>query len=176
MLGSYHSRHYKQLASDQPVMVDFRSVRFPGLISAYTLPTGGTSDYAPEMLHAAARGEDYDCFVDDDVRIPFMAMPDATNALIRLAKAPRENLTRVVYNVTSFSLSASEIRHIVVRSFPKASIKFKPDKKRQAIVDSWPADLDDSMARRDWEWEPSYNKDACFCDYLIPNIKKRYQS
>ncbi len=175
MLGSYHSRHYKQLSAEQPVMIDFRSVRFPGLISAFTLPTGGTSDYAPEMLHAAARGEAYKCFVDHDVRIPFMAMPDATHALVNLATVPKEKLSRVVYNVTSFSLSAAEIRDIVVASFPGTSIDFEPDMKRQAIVDSWPGDLDDSMARRDWGWKPDYDKDSCFRDYLIPNIQKRYQ-
>ena len=77
MLGGYYSRHYRQLAAQQLVTVDFRCVRFPGLLSAFTLPSGGTSDYGPEMVHAAASGERYDCFVREDARIPFMAMPDA---------------------------------------------------------------------------------------------------
>ena len=59
-------------------------MRFPGLISAVTLPSGGTSDYGPEMLHAAAKGEPYACFVREDARIPFMAMPDAVNSLLRI--------------------------------------------------------------------------------------------
>ena len=83
-LGRYYSHHYRQLAADaEKAGVDFRSIRFPGLISAETVPSGGTSDYAPEMLHAAAQGKPYSCFVREDVKIPFMAMPDAITALLR---------------------------------------------------------------------------------------------
>ena len=85
LLGQYYARHYKQLAAGRAGNVDFRAVRFPGLISAATMPAGGTSDYAPEMIHAAARGERYACFVRPDTRIPFMAMPDGVDALITLA-------------------------------------------------------------------------------------------
>jgi len=175
MLGSYFSDHYRQLAAQQPVMLDFRAVRFPGLISALTLPSGGTSDYGPEMLHAAAKREPYACFVREDVRIPFMAMPDAVKALVTLAEAPRQGLCRHDYNVTSFSLSAGEFRDWVLRFFPDAQITFQPDIKRQAIVDSWPADLDDSFARRDWNWQPDYNVERAFEEYLVPNIRQRYQ-
>src|SRR5262249_26567419 len=87
-LGAYYSIHYMQLADQKPTMLDFRALRFPGLISAYTLPTGGTSDYGPEMLHAAAKGVPYACFVRPDTTIAFMAMPDAVKALVQLAEAP----------------------------------------------------------------------------------------
>src|SRR5687768_4593045 len=94
LLGDYYARHYKQLAADTASgRVDFRCVRFPGLISALTVPSGGTSDYAPEMIHAAAKGEPYACFVRPDTRIPFMAMPDGVDALLQLAGAPRSSLT-----------------------------------------------------------------------------------
>src|SRR5471032_1576617 len=93
-LGHYYDRHYKQLSADAIARVDFRCVRFPGLISALTTPSGGTSDYAPEMIHAAARGEPYACFVLPDTRIPFMAMPDAIDGLLTLASVPRETLSR----------------------------------------------------------------------------------
>ncbi len=176
MLGQYYSEYYRQLAAEQPVMLDFRSVRFPGLISAFTVPSGGTSDYGPEMLHAAAQGKPYACFVREDVRIPFMAMPDAVKALVDLANAPRENLRRRVYNVTSFSLSAAEFRDWVLRFFPEARITFEPDVKRQNIVDSWPADLDDSAARRDWNWQPAYDVERAFAEYLVPNIRSRYET
>jgi nucleoside-diphosphate-sugar epimerase len=174
-LGIYYSKHYRQLAVDRPVMLDFRCVRFPGLISAFTVPSGGTSDYGPEMLHAAAKGEAYACFVRPDVRIPFMAMPDAVKALLYLTDAPRENLRHLVYNVTSFSLSAEEFRQQVLRSFPDAQIAFQPDLKRQAIVDSWPADLDDSSARREWGWQPDYDTERSFIEYLVPKIFERYR-
>ncbi len=174
MLGSYFSRHYRQLAAQQPVTIDFRCVRFPGLLSAFTLPSGGTSDFGPEMIHAAAQDVPYVSFVRESARIPFMVMPDAVKALLTLSQAPLESLTRQVYNVRSFMLSAGEIRDRVVHAFPDAQIDFVPDLKREAIVDSWPADLDDSAARMDWGWLPDYDVDRAFNDYLVPNVRKRY--
>ena len=175
--GTYYARHYKQLsASPAASRVDFRALRFPGLISAATLPSGGTSDYAPEMLHAAARGEAYDCFVRPDTRIPFMAMPDAVEALLKLAAAPRWELTRTAYNVGAFNPSAEEIRTRVLEAFPAAEIGFDIDTKRQGIVDSWPADVDDSAARADWGFSPAYDFDRAFNEYLLPAIKARYES
>jgi len=176
MLGIYYCQHFRQLAADRPVMVDFRGIRFPGLISAFTIPSGGTSDYGPEMLHAAAKGEPYACFVREDTCIPFMAMPDAVNALVTLANAPQENLSHRVYNVTSFSLTAAEFRDRVLQHFPEAMITFKPDQKRQAIVDSWPSGLNDRGAQRDWGWSPLYDIERAFNEYLVPNIRKRYSA
>ncbi|MEZ5293590.1 MAG: NAD-dependent epimerase/dehydratase family protein [Vicinamibacterales bacterium] len=176
-LGRYYARHYKQLSAEpQAGRVDFRSVRFPGLISAVTVPSGGTSDYAPEMIHAAARGEPYACFVRPDTRIPFMAMPDGVEALLALAAAPREALTRTAYNVGAFNPSAEEIQRMVSAAFPAARISWAPDLKRQGIVDSWPADVDDSAARRDWGFAPAYDFVRAFDEYLIPTIRARYAS
>src|SRR3989475_5488701 len=175
-LGRYYTRHYKQLSADAATRrVDFRCVRFPGLISALTLPSGGTSDYAPEMIHAAARGEPYACFVRPDTTIPFMAMPDGVDALLTLAAAPRARLTRSAYNLTAFNPSAAEIRDVVVAAFPSARIGFKVDAKRQEIVDSWPAAVDDSAARRDWGFDPRFDFDRAFREYLIPTIRERYR-
>lgn len=175
LLGAYYARHYKQLsAKPASGLVDFRCVRFPGLISAVTVPSGGTSDYAPEMIHAAAKGELYRCFVRPDTRIPFMAMPDGVEALIALARTPRARLTRTAYNVTAFNPSAGEIRDIVLRAFPGAHVTFEVDARRQAIVDSWPADVDDSAARADWGFAPAYDLERAFADYLIPTIRRRY--
>lgn len=175
MLGTYFSRNYRQLAAEPPLMLDFRCVRFPGLISAFTLPSGGTSDYGPEMLHAAAKDEQYSAFVRPDTQIPFMAMPDAVNALLLLSQAPKNALSRTVYNVTSYSLTANQFRGQVLKAFSGAKIDFKPDLKRQRIVDSWPADLNDNDALRDWGWKPEYNVERSFDEYLIPNILKQYQ-
>lgn len=175
MLGIYYSQYYRQLAADRPVCLDFRALRFPGLISAYTVPSGGTSDYGPEMLHAAAKNEPYACFVREDTCIPFMAMPDAVTALLKLAHAPASALSRRVYNITSFSLTAEEFRQMVLRFFPEAQISYKPDLKRQGIVDSWPSGLNDNDARRDWGWKPEYDLDRSFSEYLVPNIRNRYQ-
>jgi nucleoside-diphosphate-sugar epimerase len=175
LLGRYYARHYKQLAPEPLAgKVDFRAVRFPGLISAVTVPSGGTSDYAPEMIHAAASGKPYPCFVRDDTRIPFMAMPDGVAALLGLAAAPRERLSRTVYNLGAFSPSVAEIRAIVLAAFPGAEITTVVDAKRQGIVDSWPADVDDSAARRDFGYAPQYDLERGFSEYLIPTIRKRY--
>jgi threonine 3-dehydrogenase len=175
LLGTYYSCYFRQLAADRPVMLDFRSVRFPGLISAFTVPSGGTSDYGPEMLHAAAQGKPYACFVRPDAIIPFMVMPDAITALLKLASAPAEMLTRRVYNVTSFSLTAAEFEERVCRAFPGSLITFEPDLKRNGIVDTWPAGLNDHDARRDWGWSPEYDVDRSFDEYLVPNIRQRYE-
>jgi nucleoside-diphosphate-sugar epimerase len=176
LLGRYYARHYKQLAAE-PLSgkVDFRAVRFPGLISAATLPSGGTSDYAPEMIHAAARGEPYACFVRPDTQIPFMAMPDGVEALIRLAAAPRDRLTQTAYNVAAFNPTAAEIERVVLAAFPSADISYANDVKRQGIVDSWPAAVDDSAARRDWGFAPQYDFERAFSEYLIPAIRERYR-
>jgi nucleoside-diphosphate-sugar epimerase len=175
-LGRYFSRHYKQLSVNARPHVDFRSVRFPGLISATTTPAGGTSDYAPEMIHAAAKGEPYACFVRPDTTIPFMAMPDACDALRVLAGAKQERLSRTAYNVGAFSRSAAEIREMVVAAFPGAQITYKIDEKRQGIVDSWPSDVDDSAARADWDFRPAYDFERTFREYLIPAIGHKYRS
>ena len=173
-LGRYYACHYKQLSADVARRVDFRSVRFPGLISAVTKPSGGTSDYAPEMIHAAARGEPYACFVRPDTRIPFMAMPDAVDALLTLARAPHDRLTRTEYNLRAFNPTASEICDIVVEAFPEAVITFQVDEKRQSIVDTWPADVDDSAARADWGFNPVYDFGRAFHEYLMPTIRQHY--
>lgn len=176
-LGRYYSKNYRQLTEDSNPQeaVDFRAIRFPGLISAQTMPTGGTSDYGPEMLHAAAKGEEYACFVRPDAVLPFMVMPDAVKSLIHLEAADRSQLTQTVYNVTSFNPSAQEIYDITVSAFPNAKITFAPDTHRQGIVDSWPADTDDSAARRDWDWKPDYDIERSFKEYLIPSICERYK-
>lgn len=175
-LGRYYSRYYRQLAVDYNpnISVDFRCIRFPGLISAQTIPTGGTSDYGPEMLHAAAKGVEYNCFVRPDAVLPFMVMPDAVKSLIMLENADRERLTRDVYNVTSFNPTAQDIFDITMEAFPNAIINFVPDIKRQGIVDTWPADTDDSTARHDWDWQPDYDQTRAFETYLIPAIRKQY--
>ncbi len=171
-LGRYYARHYKQLASDTlSGKVDFRCLRFPGLISAATIPSGGTSDFAPEMIHAAARGQAYACFVRPDTRIPFMAMPDSVTALLKLAHARRDQLSRTEYNVAAFNPSADELRLLVKARFADATISTAIDPKRQGIVDTWPADVDDSAARRDWGFSPQYDLTEAFDQYLLPVLR-----
>ncbi len=175
-LGMYYSKYHgqKHLDANPPHFLDFRAIRFPGLISAFTLPSGGTSDYGPEMLHAAAQGKPYACFVREDTKISFMAMPDAIRSLLMLLDVPREKLTHQVYNIAAFAITAAEFRDRAVKAFPGANITFEPNPRRQGIVDSWPEDVDDALARTDWGWQPEYNVDKFFDEYFLPEIRKRY--
>ena len=171
-LGRYFARHYRQLSAERPAArVDFRSLRFPGLISAVTVPSGGTSDYAPEMVHAAARAEPYACFVRPDTEIPFMAMPDAVLALAALARADASRLTAASYNVAAFAATADEVRDQVLRAFPGADISYRVDEKRQRIVDSWPSDVDVDRAAHDWGFERGLGLGETFRDYLVPTLR-----
>lgn len=174
-LGEYMSDRWGQLTEEAGQKVlDFRALRFPGLISATTVPTGGTSDYAPEMIHAAAQNKPYACFVRPDSQIPFMAMPDGVKALLQLANAPEANLTQRVYNIGAFAIPASRIAELVKQAFPNAETTYAPHPKRQAIVDSWCADVDDSKAAADWAWKADYDLERAFNEYLIPTIRGVY--
>ncbi len=175
-LGIYYGKYFGQKHLDEkpPVMLDFRALRFPGLISAFTLPSGGTSDYGPEMLHAAAQGKNYACFVRPDTKISFMAMPDAIKSLMTLMDAPREKLTANVYNVAAFAITAEDFRQRALKAFANVKVTFEPNPRRQGIVDSWPEDVDDSRARKDWNWKPDYDVDRFFEEYFLPEIRRRY--
>lgn len=175
-LGMYYSQYFGQKHLDEkpPVMLDFRALRFPGLISAFTLPSGGTSDYGPEMLHAAAQGKAYSCFVRADTMISFMAMPDAIKSLLVLMDARRDKLSSRVYNVAAFAITAEDFRQRALKAFPGAKVSFEVNPRRQGIVDSWPEDVDDARARKDWGWKPDYDVDRFFDDYFLPEIRKRY--
>ena len=174
-LGRYYDQHYRKLAKDRIANpVDFRSIRFPGIISAETMPSGGTSDFGPEMIHAAAAGRPYRCFVRPDSRIPFMTMPEAIDSTLRLMQAPKRALHRSVYNVASFSPCADDFARLVRGAFSTAEIEFEPDLGRQSIIDSWPESCDDSAARRDWNWNPTHTLEGAFRAYLLPRISSRY--
>tara|TARA_B110000438_G_scaffold168025_1_gene160681 strand:- start:150 stop:1163 length:1014 start_codon:yes stop_codon:yes gene_type:complete len=175
-LGIYHANYYQRLADDfKPGHVDFRSIRFPGIISAVTVPTGGTSDFLPEMIHTAAQGGHYDCFVRNDTRMPFMVMPDAIQAILNLMNEDKFQLSQHVYNITAFNPSAGEFADKVKGYFSHAKIGNSINGKRQDIIDSWPANVDDSAARTDWNWSPHFDLNSAFKDYLIPQITKRYE-
>ncbi len=174
-LGVYFSKNYQMLAEiDRDKLIDFRCVRFPGLLSPDTIPSGGTSDYGPEMIHMAAQGKDYECFVRPDTKIPFMAMHDAVRAIITLAEKPKKVLTTQIYNVRGFSPSAEDIEKEAHKLFPGTKITYKVNKIRQGIVDSWPEDVDDTLAQKDWGWKPEYDFKKTFEEYLLPKIKERY--
>jgi len=154
---------------------DFRCIRFPGIISASTMPTGGTSDYAPEMLHYAAQNKPYNCFVTSDTQLPFIMMPDAISAILRIMSVPKKQLLHKVYNITSFSPSAKEFYMETKQYYKNFNINYQINDSRQKIVNSWPDYVDDSKAKDDWGWNSFQNLAEAYKQYLIPTLTNFYQ-
>ncbi|MCH8568007.1 MAG: NAD-dependent epimerase/dehydratase family protein [Balneolales bacterium] len=146
--------------------VDVRSLRYPGLIGYKTLPGGGTTDYAVDIYHKALAGEPFSCFLQADTMLPMMYMEDAINATLKLMDAEPEKLSiRTSYNVAGMSFNPAQISDSIRKHIPDFSITYEPD-YRQNIADSWPNSIDDSTARADWGWKPSYNLTAMTKDIL----------
>ena len=151
--------------------VDVRSLRYPGLISYKSLPGGGTTDYAVEIYHAAKDKEQYECFLQEDTYLPMMYMPDAIRATIELMEAPKEKINiRTSYNLSGMSFSPKQIAEEIKTAIPDFDIIYKPD-SRQAIANSWPQSIDDSVAANDWGWKPEYDLDKMTFD-MLENLKK----
>lgn len=146
--------------------VDVRSLRYPGLISYKSAPGGGTTDYAIEIFHEALAQKHYNCFLEKDTYLPMMYMPDAIRATIELMEAPSEKIkTRTSYNVGAISFSPEEIAGAIKQHIPDFTIEYAPD-YRQAIANSWPQSIDDSVARRDWGWQPQFDLQTMTKDML----------
>ena len=146
--------------------VDVRSLRYPGLIGYKALPGGGTTDYAVDIYHKALNGEVYECFLAENTYLPMMYMPDAIKATIDLMEAPADKVKlHTSYNVGAMSFSPIEISKEIQREIPDFEITYKPD-FRQQIAESWPSSIDDSAAREDWGWEPTYDLRKMTTDML----------
>ena len=174
-LGVYFSNNYHRLTKDYaPGLLDFRSIRFPGLISVTTSPTGGTSDYIPEMLHSAANNnETYNCFVNKDTRLPFMIMPDAIDAIYKLMNVQKSYLKTQIYNISAFSPSVGEFHSKLLNYFPNLNIIYEVNEQRQKMVDGWPSEVCCNQALYDWNWKPKYDLDNAFSEYFIPYLKSK---
>lgn len=144
--------------------LDIRGVRFPGILSHEELPGGGTTDYAVEAFYGAIEDGEYTYFVRDDTRLPMMYMPDAVEALIQLAAADDADLRyRCEYNVSALEFTPAELTAAIREHAPAFEASYEPD-ERQAIADSWPDRIDDSAARQDWGWSPTYDLEALVAD------------
>jgi nucleoside-diphosphate-sugar epimerase len=151
--------------------VDVRSLRYPGLISYKSAPGGGTTDYAIEIFHEALENKKYKCFLKEDTYLPMMYMPDAIRATIELMEAPADKISiRTSYNISGISFSPSEIAAEIKKSMKDFQITYSPD-YRQAIADSWPQSIDDSVARNDWGWKNEYDLGKTTKD-MLENLKE----
>jgi len=152
--------------------VDTRGVRYPGLISYKTEPGGGTTDYAVDIFYKAILNNSYECFLRSDTALPMMYMEDAVKGTIQLMETPADKLsTRSSYNLAAFSFTPAELAEKIKIHLPDFSITYKPD-FRQQIADSWPASIDDSVARQDWNWKPEYSLDKMVSVMLTEIMKK----
>lgn len=147
--------------------VDTRGVRYPGLISYKTLPTGGTTDYAVHIFYAAIKDKRYNCFLKQGTRLDMMYMPDAIKAAIDLMEADDSHLVhRNGYNITAMSFAPEDLASAIKERIPDFVMDYEIDPVRQAIAESWPRHMDDSVARREWGWQPEYDLDTMVDDML----------
>ena len=162
LLAEYYYKKYD---------LDVRSIRLPGIISSETLPGGGTTDYAVEIFYEAIKNKRYTCFLREDTVLPMMYQPDCLKCMVDLLEADDSKLKRRVYNITGMSFSAGEIAAEITKHIPDFEIDYKPD-FRQEIADSWPKTIDDSLAREEWGWNPSYDLASMTKD-MIEVLSKR---
>jgi len=163
LLGEYYYRRYG---------VDFRSLRYPGIISNKAMPGGGTTDYAVEIYHEAIKKKRYTCFLKDDTMLPMMYMPDCLKATCMILEADNNKLKSRVYNVTALSFTPKLQTESIKKYVPDFKIDYKPD-FRQGIADSWPKSIEDTEARKDWDWKPEYDLDFMTKD-MLDALRKKY--
>jgi len=162
LLGEYYNKRFD---------IDFRSLRYPGIISAESLPGGGTTDYAVEVFYEALKNRRYKCFLAESARLPMMFMPDCIKATWMLMEADNKKLQHRTFNVTAFSFTPGEIAAEIKKQIKDFQITYEPD-FRQKIAESWPESIDDSVARKEWGWRPDYTL-ATMTKEMLDRISKR---
>ncbi len=162
LFGEYYNLRYG---------VNFRSLRYPGVISSEALPGGGTTDYAVEIFYEALKNKKYTCFLGPDTRLPMMYMPDCIKSTIDLMEADDSRLKHRTFNVTAFSFTPAELAEEIKKHIPEFEIAYEPD-FRQKIAESWPMSIDDSVAREEWDWKPDYDLAGMVKD-MLEKLSKR---
>jgi nucleoside-diphosphate-sugar epimerase len=151
--------------------VDVRSIRYPGLISWSSPPGGGTTDYAVDIFYKALSEKKYDCFLSSETKMPMMYMDDAIAATIQIMQAPAEQVKiRSSYNLAAMSFTPTELAAEIKKHIPEFNISYIPD-FRQKIADSWPASINDSLARKDWGWSHKFDIESMTKD-MLEHLKK----
>ena len=168
MAGENWSKYYFDKYS-----LDVRSIRYPGVIGYQSLPGGGTTDYAVDIFHKAIRNENYECFLSNSTTLPMIYMEDVIRATIDIMDAPKEAITiRTSYNLAGFSFDPAQLTKAIQKIYPDFHVTYNPD-FRQKIADSWPMSIDDSDARKDWNWKPKHSIDSMTRD-MIQNLKIKF--
>lgn len=153
--------------------LDIRSLRYPGIISHQSMPGGGTTDYAVDIFHKAVKGEIFECFLKENTTLPMIYINDAMDATVRLMETSNDKISiRTSYNLAGMSFSPAEITASIQKVIPDFKISYKPD-YRQDIADSWPQQIDDSQARKDWGWRPAYSLGK-MTEEMIQELRKKY--
>jgi len=161
----YHQRYH----------IDTRSIRYPGLISFKTEPGGGTTDYAVEIFYDAIREGRYECFLSEDTALPMMFMPDAVQSTIRLMEADASAIqVRSSYNLGGISFTPKQLADKITGYLSEFKITYKPD-FRQAIADSWPRSIDDTVANQQWGSECTYSLDD-MTRIMIEEVRKKVKT
>ena len=146
--------------------VDVRSLRYPGIISWKTKPGGGTTDYAVDIFFKAVKQGSFECFLREDTRLPMMYMEDAVNATIQIMQATPKDITiRTSYNLSAMDITPKELAEEIKQAIPNFTISYRPD-SRQKIADSWPQSIDDTKARKDWNWSHKFTISSMAKDIL----------
>jgi len=165
LLGDYYFKRFG---------VDVRGIRYPGIISNETLPGGGTTDYAVEIFYEAIKNKKYICFLKKDTILPMMYMPDCIKGTMDLMQVDLKKLKHHCdFNMASMSFSAGDLAAEIKKHIPEFIVDYKPD-FRQAIADSWPESIDDSVARKEWGWKPSYDLSSMTED-MLEVLGKKYK-
>lgn len=155
--------------------VDTRSVRFPGLISNVALPGGGTTDYAVEIYYKAVQEGKFVCPIKEGTYMDMMYMPDALKAMVQLMEADPTRLKhRNSFNIASMSFEPNDIYQAIKKRMPDFTMTYDVDPLRQGIADSWPNSLDDSCARSEWDWAPTYDLES-MTDDMLKVLSERYK-
>lgn len=163
--GEYWCRYYYEKFG-----LDVRSLRYPGLISYKALPGGGTTDYAVDIFYKAKAGKTFTCYLKADTTLPMMFMDDAIRATLKLMEAPKENISiRTSYNLAGVSFTPAELATEIGKQLPDFQIIYEPD-FRQQIADSWPSSINDSPARKDWEWQAKFNTEQ-MVTVMLENVQ-----
>lgn len=164
-MGNYYNHKHK---------VDFRSMRYPGVISPYEYESHGTTDYASEIFFAALRQKEYKICLSPRVTLPMSYLDDIIEGTIDLMMTDQNLLTTRVYNIQGLSFSCEELASEIQKSFAGFKYRYEPD-FRDSIAKAWPHDLNDDLARRDWKWDPKCKSVKDLIEVMKANIKLNNQ-